>query len=162
VAIDLILIRHGESEFNVGLTADLNSKLTANGVVQAERAGDTLKERAVDGFEGIVSPYQRTRETAQIITAVAGLPFSVDEAVREWGGTVTVDGREYPLEAIEDVVVRLRAFLDATRGRKLVIVSHAAPIALLTELAADRAPIIAGRFWEGVENGCFRAIERKR
>jgi broad specificity phosphatase PhoE len=114
------------------------------------------------GFAGVVSPYRRTLQTSRIIADIAGLEFAVDDRVREWGGTATIDGREYPLEAIEDVVVRLRTFLDMCRGRRRVIVSHAAPIALLTELAADRAPIITGKFWEGVENGCVRRIERVR
>jgi broad specificity phosphatase PhoE len=38
MAVDLILIRHGESDYNAGNTAHLNSALTPDGVAQAKAA----------------------------------------------------------------------------------------------------------------------------
>ena len=60
---------------------------------------------------------------------------------------------------MEETVRRLEAFLLARRGQKLLIVSHAAPIALLTQLAWGETPTTQGQFWLGVGNCCPRWLK---
>ena len=155
----LLLIRHGESEQNAGVCDHPDSQLTAQGRRQAERVAVELAGRGdLSTFVGIVSPYRRAQETAELIAATTGLAFEVDEAVREWGATAVVNGRTYELEAIEQVVGRLRTFLTARRGQRLLVVSHGTPISLLTQMARGEEPTTVGRFWEGVENCCLRPV----
>lgn len=153
---ELLLIRHGESEGNVGRSTDPDCALTDNGLGQARALGARLAGHDLSGFTALTSPYARTVHTAAQIALATGLSFDIDERIREWGGTATVRGRLYPQETPDQVVVRLEAFLREHRGRKLLIVSHAAPIALLTQLAWGETPTTQGPFWAGVSNCCFR------
>ena len=82
-----------------------------------------------------------------------------DEAVREWGVAATVGGREFAREPIGEVLERLREFLRRYRGRKVVVVSHAAPISVLTHLAWGERPPTEGSFWEAVGNCCPRWLK---
>ena len=149
---ELLLIRHAESEANVGRSIDPNCPLTDAGHEQARALGRRLARLDLRGFVGVRSPYRRAAQTAAAIAGATGLRFDVDPAVREWGATATVDDAHYPLEPIADVVDRLSAFLDRARGGRLVVVSHAAPIALLTQLAWGEPPTTEGKFWLGVGN----------
>jgi broad specificity phosphatase PhoE len=156
--IEAYLVRHGQSRQNVGLTDHPDSDLTELGRDQSRAVAAQLAGRDLRGFTGIVSPYRRARQTAEVIAAATGLAFETDERVREWGQPVMIDGRSYELEPIDDVVVRLRQFLESRRGRRLVVVSHGTPIALLTQLIRRETPTTVGNFWEGVENCCLRRV----
>jgi broad specificity phosphatase PhoE len=149
---ELLLVRHGESEANVGRSADPDCPLTDRGHAQARDLGRRLAGLDLAGFAGVRSPYRRAAQTAAAIADATGLRFDVDPAVREWGVTATVDAAHYPLEPIEAVVDRLTTFLAHAAGRRLVVVGHAAPIALLTQLAWGEPPTTAGQFWLGVGN----------
>lgn len=149
---ELLLIRHGESEANAGISTDPDCALTDLGREQARRLGERLKEPDLSGFAGIISPYRRTVQTAEIIAAVTGLTFTEDDGVREWGVRATINGREYAHEPLDEVVERLSDFLRQNQGRKLLIISHAAPIAVLTQLAWCEPPLTEGPFWLGVGN----------
>ncbi|MGH6949211.1 MAG: histidine phosphatase family protein [Kiloniellales bacterium] len=83
----MILIRHGQSEFNVvfGPTRRdpgiVDPKLTAEGERQAAAAAETLVGR---GFRRVIaSPYTRALHTAEIVAERLGLPVSVEPLVRE-------------------------------------------------------------------------------
>ncbi len=84
--IELVLVRHGESEGNVAVKkskkgdhshfedpefASRHSKtylLTDLGAAQAQQAGEWLKENGLDSFDHYyVSPYHRTRQTAKLL-----------------------------------------------------------------------------------------------
>jgi probable phosphoglycerate mutase len=130
----------------------------------ADRAGRWLGSQAVDVI--VSSPLRRARETAGIVADRLGLPVSVDDGVAEvafgeWDGLTLADIRErYPdeLEAWLTSVdaappggesytslsrrvlaARMRLLL-AHPGRRVLVVSHAAPIALLVRDALD-APL---------------------
>lgn len=156
MALELILIRHGLSEGNIGTSTDPDCALTDNGIQQARALGSRLASLDLSGFAGLVSPYRRTRHTAAEITRFTGMPFAVEERIREWGETTTINERHYPREPVEDVVARLKLFLREYDGRKLVVVSHAAPIAILTQLAWGEACTLQGEFWIEVGNCCMR------
>jgi broad specificity phosphatase PhoE len=85
----------------------------------------------------------------------------VEERVREWGDLAAIGGRQYPKETAQELVARLERFLLCHAGRMLVVVSHAAPIAVLTQLAAGESPNTQGEFWADVENCCLRRVTHR-
>jgi broad specificity phosphatase PhoE len=156
---ELLMIRHGQSEANVGRACEPDCSLTELGLEQARGVAGRLAPLDLTGFAGVVSPYRRAVQTAREISAVTGLRFAEDEAVREWGATARVGERTFENEPIDEVVHRLEAFLRDHRGERLVIVSHAAPIALLTQLGWGEKPTTEGQFWVGVGNCCPRWLK---
>ena len=156
---ELLMVRHGQSEANVGLSSDPDCALTEFGVEQARAVARKLRDYDLTGFTGVVSPYCRAVQTAGEITLSTGLTFEKDGAVREWGPTARVGGVNYELEPVEQTVKRLEQFLRDRRGQKLLIVSHAAPIAILTQLAWGEPPTTQGDFWLGVGNCCPRWLK---
>lgn len=85
----MILMRHGQSEFNVVYSATRTDPgiedpaLTEDGRAQAVEAATVLSERAPSINRIIASPYTRALQTAHIIADVLGLSISVDPLVRE-------------------------------------------------------------------------------
>lgn len=88
-SMDIILIRHGETEFNLAgrLQGSQDSPLTGNGENQAIALGEYLKRRAEKPDGWFVSPFGRARQTSQLIREYWGeedLPREkVDERLRE-------------------------------------------------------------------------------
>ena len=83
----MILVRHGQSHFNVHFAETredpgiVDPGLTEEGERQARTAGESL---AACGIERIIaSPYWRTLHTAEIIAEALGLPVSIEPLVRE-------------------------------------------------------------------------------
>jgi broad specificity phosphatase PhoE len=156
---ELLLIRHGQSQSNVGLSTDPDSPLTDLGLRQSHQVAAQLSSHDLKTFTCLTSPYQRARQTADIISAATHTHFKIDPAIREWGPGATVNGQLYPEEPIADVVLRLRAFLSVHRARNLLLVTHATPIALLLHLAKGQSPITTGPFWQGIENCCLHRLQ---
>jgi broad specificity phosphatase PhoE len=83
----MILVRHGESEWNVlfsrtRIDPDIpDPPLTAEGRRQAALAAETLHQFGVERL--LVSPYVRALQTAEIIAGRLGLPIAVEPLVRE-------------------------------------------------------------------------------
>lgn len=83
----MILLRHGQSQFNVVYSATRvdpgieDPALTPDGERQAVEASDRLK--SLDLRRIAVSPYRRTLHTAHIIAEALGLPVSVEPLIRE-------------------------------------------------------------------------------
>jgi broad specificity phosphatase PhoE len=83
----MLLVRHGQSEFNAAFTLTRvdpgipDPRLTALGREQAEHAAMQLRGAGVARL--IASPYTRTLETASIIAARLGVPIAIDARVRE-------------------------------------------------------------------------------
>ena len=83
----MILLRHGQSEFNLHFTRTrkdpgiADPRLTPLGHAQAEGAAEAL---AGDGVRRIIaSPYTRALQTAEPLARRLGLPVLVNVAVRE-------------------------------------------------------------------------------
>jgi len=156
MSTELLLIRHGQSEGNIGVSKHPDCKLTPHGIEQARHAGLRLARHDLSGFTGLVSPYSRTGDTAAQISAVTGIFFAREELIREWGDVATINGAQYPRETADELIARLRQFLRHYANRRLIVVSHAAPIAALTQLAWGETPVTEGPFWTGVGNCSMR------
>lgn len=83
----MILIRHGQTPFNVHFAATRidpgipDPVLTDTGRVQAAEAAEALRGRGLERL--VTSPYRRTLETATIIARALDLPVTVEPLVRE-------------------------------------------------------------------------------
>lgn len=82
---DLVLIRHGESQWNKEnrFTGWTDIPLSPNGEEEAKSAGEKLKGMKFD--KGFTSVLCRATETYNIVTKVAGIniPFEKDKALNE-------------------------------------------------------------------------------
>lgn len=83
----MILLRHGETRFNVVFSATREDPgisdppLTENGRAQARAAAQALLSEDVARI--IVSPYRRALETSDIIASMVQVPVCVEPLVRE-------------------------------------------------------------------------------
>ncbi|MEQ9328098.1 MAG: histidine phosphatase family protein [Rhodospirillales bacterium] len=83
----MLLIRHGESEFNVHFGRTRidpgieDPRLTENGIAQVAAAAERLRGETVTRI--VTSPYTRALHTAGIIAGVIGAPVEIDNLVRE-------------------------------------------------------------------------------
>ncbi len=83
----MIVLRHGQSEFNVAFTATRRDpgiedpRLTRLGEEQAEAAAEQLATAGISRI--MVSPYTRALQTAAAIARRTGLPIEVTDLVRE-------------------------------------------------------------------------------
>lgn len=83
----MILLRHGQSEFNVHYTTSrrdpgiVDPPLTALGLAQAEEAAVALAGQGLR--QVVVSPYTRALQTALAVARPLGLPVRLEPIVRE-------------------------------------------------------------------------------
>lgn len=83
----MILLRHGQSEFNVHFTVSrrdpgiVDPPLTALGLAQAETAAAALAGLGLR--QVVVSPYTRALQTALAVARPLGLPVRLEPEVRE-------------------------------------------------------------------------------
>ncbi len=83
----MILLRHGQSEFNVQFGVDrrdpgiVDPRLTPLGHAQAEAAAGALRGAGLRRI--VVSPYTRALQTAAPVARELGLPVFVNPVVRE-------------------------------------------------------------------------------
>lgn len=88
----MILLRHGQSEFNLHFTVTrrdpgiVDPKLTPFGHQQAREAAEALRGERIGRI--IASPYTRTLQTAAPIARALGVPVFVNPLVRERYGFV--------------------------------------------------------------------------
>jgi len=103
----MILLRHGQSEFNLLFTATrrdpgiADPRLTELGHEQARAAAEALKAEGIRRI--IVSPYTRALQTAAPIASALGIPVIVNPIVRERyafscdiGSPISQLAREFP------------------------------------------------------------------
>lgn len=173
----LAVVRHGLSTGNVTAQEaesggaeiieiperDADVPLSDIGREQAEAVGRFLRERRPD--LAVVSPYLRTRQTAEIALAGTGVPVVVDERLRdrELGvlDLLTARGVQARLpdeakrrarlgkfyyrppggESWADVLLRLRALLREIRedhpGGRVVLFAHEATVLMVRYLAEE-------------------------
>jgi broad specificity phosphatase PhoE len=113
----MILLRHGQSEFNLHFGATrrdpgiIDPRLTDLGHTQAREAAAQLRDQGIERI--IVSPYTRALQTVQPVAEALNLPVTIDPVVRERyayacdvgtrRGTLEQDWPGLDFSAIEDV-----------------------------------------------------------
>lgn len=165
------LLRHGQTEHTPERRYSGRNELplSRTGRAEAEAAAHRLAALGIDAV--IASPLRRTRETAEIVAGVLGLPVECDEDLVEldFGDLEGLTGEEarasYPLaqrrfmldltvaapggESIADVSVRVararRRILDRYAGRTVLVVSHVTPIKLMLAAGLDVADDVVHR-----------------
>ena len=75
--MDLILWRHAEAEDSDGQQPDHKRRLTPRGEKQARRMAGWLRERVSGKVAVLVSPTERTQQTAHAL----GLPFEIEPKI---------------------------------------------------------------------------------
>jgi 2,3-bisphosphoglycerate-dependent phosphoglycerate mutase len=142
--MDLILIRHGQSQYNADQTGGEDAPLTELGRMQARRVGTYLAARFdIDAL--YASTYSRARETAEIVNSFLGLELRLEpdlrEAAYEYGAGLrlfpdpcaafaphpaigTQDISEYYVEFQARVIGALNRILAAHSEGQVAVVSH--------------------------------------
>jgi len=168
----MILVRHGQSHFNVvfNVTREdpgiVDPGLTEVGLQQAETAAEALAGRAVRRI--LASPYSRTLHTAAIIAERLGLPVAIEPLVREraffacdigsprselnsrWPhfdfGALPERWWPEPEETEEELLLRCGRFRDSMAEsadwREVVVVSHWGFIRGLTGQAVENGRVL--------------------
>jgi len=172
------LVRHPEATHNSegwissGKRADKKSKLTEKGFKEANKLAKFFKTKKIDAI--YASPYQRTKQVAEIISEVVGVPIIYDDQLVELnsgifnGDTIESYHRFFddPLEHfsktpskgenLNDLKKRMLEFFNKINKKhnkkNILIVSHGDPLWMLqaalegwsNEEALDRGSLETG------------------
>ncbi|HVZ76225.1 MAG TPA: class I tRNA ligase family protein [Candidatus Paceibacterota bacterium] len=159
-------MRHGEARSNTEGVFDSHGRpdnhLTELGKEQVAKAAEFVRKEGIDMI--IVSPFLRTRETAQIVQRALGLPdqaVMVDERLREYGFGVFSGKKSEEFHAAISFESQFdtapeggETFVDIRRrvgdfifelerryvGKRILIISHGNPLWMLGAVAA-RTPL---------------------
>ena len=147
----LILIRHGETEWNreARVQGHLDSALTLEGIAETEACAKRLQSEAIERV--IASDLGRARHTAEILNAVMNLPICYEPALRErcygigQGKTYaeldamhpelfsrtratdpdfTIDGGESRRQFHRRITSALAHIVENHAGRRVLVVTH--------------------------------------
>jgi probable phosphoglycerate mutase len=135
-------LRHGETDWNAqGLSqGGVDIPLNDTGLSRARLAATKLRHRGITTI--IASPLSRTRVTAEIVAEALGLPFAIDDDLREvtfgvqegkamsdWF-TAWIAGDATPEGAETFAALRLRAVASTNRATAqppaVLVVAHGA------------------------------------
>jgi probable phosphoglycerate mutase len=158
--LEIMLIRHGETEWNVGevFRGRADIKLNETGRKQAELLARNLSDRALDAVYS--SPLKRALETAEAIAHYHGLdvqiaPGLIDFDYGEWQGLSHQEVRERYGELYREWVsrpdkVKMPAgeSLDEVRERALsvveeVVAKHEGSVVLVSHRVVNKVLICA-------------------
>lgn len=152
--MELVLIRHAESLFNIKLSTDLNSGLSLKGINQAYRTGIFLNDYLKGKWHVHTSPFTRCKNTAGPIYDICfkklnefiNEDWRLREHIYELNGytenQLPLTVGEYTLNEIdtdETILGRLREFYNGlNRNENHIIFSHGTPIQTLREFTQGR------------------------
>jgi broad specificity phosphatase PhoE len=158
----LFLIRHGQTDGNKEgrVAGHTDIPLNAEGVAQAEKAAELLKDKKIDVI--VSSDLLRARMTAEAIAKTTGAEIIYDSNLRErnWGkaeGLLRDEWKAlYPTgltdyffrfpdgESYEDLEKRAHVALELHRNnhanKNIVIVAHGGTIRVVLKLIRDLSP----------------------
>ena len=127
--MDIIFVRHGESETNAEISKDEDSSLTKKGREQAKALGNRLKKYNISTI--YTSTLKRTKETGEIISKILKVP--IKENLEELDEYLTRHLR-FGLQSLFNIKVnkrikRLRKFLDKIskereENKNILIIAH--------------------------------------
>lgn len=173
---ELVIIRHGRSEYNTTKTGGLDCGITDFGKHQAKVVGRFLKNQmSLRDFRFFTSPFYRCLVTSNIIAEESGYSFKIHQGLREYinhsGREVKIPNRSdefanprfnwlfYPAEGVtytdewnERFLLRMQD-CHASLPPKSVVVTHGLPALLLAKIAA--APNTASiPVWDNSIDNC--------
>ncbi|WP_116452351.1 bifunctional RNase H/acid phosphatase [Blastococcus litoris] len=165
------LLRHGQTEHTPERRFSGRNELplSRTGRAEAEAAAHRAKDLGIEVV--VASPLRRTRETAEIVAGVLGLPVVLDDDLAELdfgdleGLTFDEARARHPLaarrfledvavaapkgESVADVSARVararRRILAEHAGRTVLVVSHVTPIKLLLAAGLDAGDAVVHR-----------------
>jgi probable phosphoglycerate mutase len=113
--LDILLIRHGETDWNVDkrLQGHIDIPLNAEGLRQAAALGRVLENEPLDAI--YASDLQRARDTAQAVATLQGRAVQIDPALRErcYGGFEGLQHHDIEQRYPEDFAAWKSRELDA-------------------------------------------------
>lgn len=154
--MDIIVVRHGQTEANKSGVIGTDSNLTEEGKQQAKELGDKLSREQIDVI--YCSPLKRTSQTALPLAEKLGREIFIDERIREvdWGDfdglpgsffkktigmeprdsldSYAYDFHQHHGESSADVERRVRSFVDELRTKpygKVLIITHGGIVRML-------------------------------
>ncbi len=141
----MILVRHGQSEFNVHYAKTridpgiVDPALTEEGRLQAQAAAEILRAHEIERV--LASPFTRTLQTAEIIAGALKLPVEIEPLVHEHAAFIWPES-----EQEEQLQARCQRFWDlvethAARPRTLVV-THWGFIRALTGLRVGNGHLV--------------------
>jgi broad specificity phosphatase PhoE len=154
---ELILVRHGQSRYNMQLTDHLDSELTEEGHRQVHLTGRFLRQHLghLHEFVGRCSPYLRCLQTARILREETGIDFWVDDGpreimVRHEKAHVLCRHREFPefawdrflgdcsyhQEDVETFNSRMKKYVECLTENpfKALVVTHGTPATVISQM----------------------------
>ncbi len=174
---DLLLARHGETDWNRELRIQGSSDIPLNalGREQARALAEELAEVQLDAIYS--SDLSRARETAEAVAASHGLEVRLDPRLRErafgsWEGLTREDIEALPEgsrhdgetddEVRERVLESVQAIADAHPGERVLVVAHGGALNTLWHHAlGERVERWANCavYKLGVREGAFVAVD---
>jgi broad specificity phosphatase PhoE len=170
----LLLVRHGETDWNAGgrLQGHTDRPLSDFGRRQAQRLAAELAGEELAAIYS--SDLARAHETAEIVGEQLGLPVVLDRDLREkdwgnWEGLTAVERDRVEFvgestEAHQERILRaLRRISERHPGDdRVLVVTHGGSMRRVQTAALGMAmPVVenCGRWLCAVENGSFRALD---
>jgi len=175
----IYLVRHGETNYNVGgLVQDGSSVLTERGVRQANQVAERL--RHLDFQNLIVSDYERTKQTAEPVAELTGITPEFTDLFREVrrpseffhtkrnlpgyqdfllaveANFTNPDWRHSDEESVADIITRAKKALQHLTNLEgdTVVISHGVFICLLTATVACNLELDAPT-WQKMHKGFY-------
>lgn len=152
----MLVIRHGESEFNARETSDYNSSLSVKGCEQSKNlcyyldgyaTGSGLKNNKI-----ICSPFNRCIQTASYIASYIGLNIEIDyrliEHIHEKNGfhfrhnNVYYINSEFSITAPDSdlgILNRVMSFYQEYKDENVIVVTHGGPINIIHHLMKNKS-----------------------
>lgn len=146
--MEIYVVRHGQTDYNIKhvFQGHIDIPLNETGKKQAQEIALRFKDIDIDMI--LVSPLQRTIQTAEYISQVTDIPITVEERIIErsfgdmeghqnrenWNIKMMLDyNKNYNIENIEPIqslFKRIYNFLDEItekyKDKKIVLVTHGA------------------------------------
>ena len=123
----IILVRHGESEFNAKKIISEDSPLTKKGKLQAEALGKKLKKDKIKINKIYTSNLSRSKETGKIISKIIKVPIKTGfKGLNEYGS----ENLRSRLRILFNLRIRkLKKFLkeiakDKEKNKTILVVAH--------------------------------------
>ncbi|MBU3906736.1 MAG: histidine phosphatase family protein [Nanoarchaeota archaeon] len=125
--MNIILIRHGESEHNSGITILKDTPLTKKGVVQAKFLGKKLKRQKIKINKIYTSNLIRSKQTGEIISKIIHIPIKSSLEELDEYASKNLKSRIRILFNLR--LRKLKKFLkelsiDKERNKNILIIAH--------------------------------------